>query len=371
MASAVIAVALAGLALVSCTAVLSMIRANDRVAATREVVTSYLDLQGAVAGEAFAEAGYRRAPSPAARVRLDDAIDAVDVAVQEVRTIADRRDAATLSDLELLNDRYVAEVRATLDETRMKTGDDRVAGPALDAMQSLLESAVSGHRTEAMRSIDRQEVVVDRLTVVLPTAFLLAFVVLGWTWRMVLLDHRRLRVEAAESATHARTDTLTGLPNRSSLREVMDDAFDRPRTQAALLFMDLDRFKPVNDSLGHHAGDLVLQEVARRLLETVRAGEVAARIGGDEFAVFLPRGLAAPAVAARILAAIEQPFVVEGHEVSIGTSIGIARYPEDGHDYATLLKVADTALYQAKQAGRGRVAESSRSVAGTGAAVPA
>jgi diguanylate cyclase (GGDEF)-like protein len=369
--SVVIAVALAGLALVSCTAVLSMIRANDRVTATREVVTSYLDLQGAVAGEAFAEAGYRRAPSPAARVRLDGAIDAVDVAVQEVRTIADRRDSATLSRLELLNDRYVAEVRATLDDTRVTTRDDRVAGPALDAMQTLLESAVSGHRTEAMRSIDRQEVVVDRLTVVLPTAFLLAFVVLGWTWRMLLLDHRRLRVEAAASATHARTDALTGLPNRSSLREVMDDAFDRPRTQAALLFMDLDRFKPVNDSLGHHAGDLVLQEVARRLLETVRAGEVAARIGGDEFAVFLPRGLAAPAVATRILGAIEQPFVVEGHEVRIGTSIGVARYPEDGHDYATLLKVADAALYEAKQAGRGRVAESSRPAAGTGAALPA
>lgn len=370
MTTAVIAVALAGLALVSLTAVLSIIRANDRVTATREVVTSYLDLQGAVAGEAFAEAGYRRAPSAAARAALDDATRSVDVAVQEVRAIADRQDSTTLSDLELLNDRYVDEVRATLDGTHVTAADDRVAGPALDAMQTLLESAVSGHRAEAMRSIDQQKVVVDRLTVVLPTAFLLAFAVLGWTWRMMLLDHRRLRREAAESAAHARTDALTGLPNRPSLREVMDDAFGRPRTRAALLFLDLDRFKPVNDTLGHHAGDLVLQEVARRLLSSVRAGEVAARIGGDEFAVFLPRGLAAPAVATRILAAIEQPFDVEGHVVSIGTSIGIARYPEDGPDFATILQVADTALYEAKQAGRGRVVES-RPAASTGAALPA
>jgi diguanylate cyclase (GGDEF)-like protein len=320
-------------------------------------VTPYLTLQRAVAGEASAEAGYRRAPSVAARARLESAIAAVHDAVDDVRAEADRQDRATLSDLELLNERYVAEVRATLDARQAERTEDRVAGPALDAMQDLLDAAISGHRLEGKAAVDHQEVVIDRLTVVLPTAFLLAFVVLGWTWGSMLLDHRRLRAEAAHHEERALTDALTGLPNRDALRIAVELAIGRPKTRAALLYLDLDRFKPVNDTFGHHAGDLVLQEVARRLQATLRVGEFAARLGGDEFAVFLPRGLGAPTVAQRILAAIEAPFLVEGHEVGIGTSIGIARFPEDGCNHDELLRVADAALYDAKQAGRGRVAE--------------
>jgi diguanylate cyclase (GGDEF)-like protein len=353
----VIGAALLVLAGTTASGILALLNANHRVNETRAVVTPYLTLQRAVADEASAEAGYRRAPGEAARMRWESSVAAVSHAVEDVRAETGDRDGATLSTLVSLNERYVAAVRATLDVPEAERTEDRVAGPALDAMQDLLDEAISGHRLDGKAAVDHQEVVIDRLTVVLPTAFLLAFVVLGWTWRTMVLDHRRLQVEAAHHEERALTDRLTGLPNREALRVAVDLALERPRTRAALLFLDLDRFKPVNDTFGHHAGDLVLQEVARRLQSTLRAGELAARLGGDEFAVFLPRGLEAPAVAQRILGAIEEPFLVEGLEVRISSSVGIARFPEDGGDHDALLRVADVALYDAKQSGRGRVAE--------------
>jgi diguanylate cyclase (GGDEF)-like protein len=191
--------------------------------------------------------------------------------------------------------------------------------------------------------------------VVLPGVFALAYSVLFWTLRKMLLDHRRLRGQAADSESRALTDLLTGLPNRDALQRLIKETIARPASRASLLFIDLDRFKPVNDQLGHEAGDQVLQEVATRLRSTVREGEMAARFGGDEFAVFLPQGRGEEAVARRILTLLEQPYLVEGVEVTIGASIGVARYPEDGADCRSILHTADTALYAAKQSGRGRV----------------
>ena len=357
VATVVVAAVLAGLAVATVVGMIRVHAAQERVTTSRAILTTYLDLQRAVSDEAFAEAAYRRAPSEAARDRIDESILQVRLEVEDGHRVVDGEDADTLSTLEVLNARYVAGVLATLDLGPTELRDDRVAGPALDAMQELLDSAIDGRRALTKTSVEEQDVVFGQLTLALPTAFLLSFGVLGWTWRLMLLDQRRLRDEAAHHEERSLTDALTGLPNREALRRSMEDAFDRPGTQAALLFMDLDRFKPVNDTLGHHAGDLVLQEVAARLLATIRAGEVAARVGGDEFAVFLPRGMAAPAVADRILRAIEEPFEVEGHVVSIGISIGIARFPEEGGDYTTILQVADAALYDAKEAGRGRAAE--------------
>jgi diguanylate cyclase (GGDEF)-like protein len=356
-ASILTGVVLLVLAATTLVGMMAMGRANDQVMAARELVTPYLTLQRAVATEAAGEAGYRRAPSEAAWLRFEAAVRAVEESAQEVRALADPRDRAALLHLEHLNDRYVAAVRFSLDVPRSAHVEDTVAGPALDAMQDLLDTEIQRHRGEGLAAIQDQEEVAGRLTVVLPAAFLIAFLVLGLTWRSMLVGHRLLRFEATHHKERALTDPLTGLPNREALRIAMDMALTRPKTRAALLFLDLDRFKPVNDTWGHRAGDLVLQEVARRLLGSLRAGEVAARVGGDEFAVFLPRGFAASTVAQRIIDEIERPFLVEGHEVRIGTSIGVAHYPGAGHDHETMLRAADAAMYEAKQAGRGRVAE--------------
>jgi diguanylate cyclase (GGDEF)-like protein/PAS domain S-box-containing protein len=157
----------------------------------------------------------------------------------------------------------------------------------------------------------------------------------------------------------ATRDALTGLPNRILLTDRAGQAIltaARNRTQLAVLCVDLDRFKLVNDSLGHHAGDALLRAVADRLQNTLGREDTLARLGGDDF-VLLWNGLKsaedAAVLAQRILSILARPFTVEGNTLNVGASIGISIYPNDGRDFAELLKNADAALYDAKESGRG------------------
>ena len=152
-------------------------------------------------------------------------------------------------------------------------------------------------------------------------------------------------------------DALTGLPNRSLLDDRLRHAiFQRGKRQVGVLFLDLNRFKMINDSLGHDKGDLLLKIVADRMKIALRQGDTIARLGGDEFVVVLEEIESIEQIASisqKLLAEVEQLINLEGHEVSISTSIGIAVYPKDGADADTLLKHADLAMYQAKNAGSG------------------
>lgn len=169
------------------------------------------------------------------------------------------------------------------------------------------------------------------------------------------------RVEAESRIRHlAQHDALTDLPNRVLLMDRLHQAFARVRREggmAAVLCLDLDGFKAINDSLGHAAGDRVLGQIARRLRETVREVDTVARIGGDEFVVVQTAIEArdAPAVLAhRLLARLCEPWVVDGEEVRTGAGIGIACFPEDGATPEDVLRHADIALYHAKEAGIGQ-----------------
>jgi len=174
--------------------------------------------------------------------------------------------------------------------------------------------------------------------------------------RAYLLNVRdRLRAERVRHLAHH--DGLTGLSNRVLLHERMSGALDlagREGGSLAVLCLDLDRFKAVNDTLGHAAGDLLLQQVAVRLRQVTRAAEITARIGGDEFVV-LQTGAhqpqAAASLAARLVEALSVPFSLSGQPVSVGTSVGIALFPRDGRSATELLCAADTALYRAKRQG--------------------
>jgi diguanylate cyclase (GGDEF)-like protein len=163
----------------------------------------------------------------------------------------------------------------------------------------------------------------------------------------------------AKIGTMAYHDGLTGLPNRVLFNDRLEQAIrsakrgDPPPT---ILIMDLDRFKEVNDSLGHHVGDLLLQHVARRCGAALsRESDTLARLGGDEFAILLPGSDTAGAqvVARNVLAALEEPTMLEGQRIVAGGSIGIASYPEHGAEASTLLRHADIAMYAAKRAGSG------------------
>jgi len=156
----------------------------------------------------------------------------------------------------------------------------------------------------------------------------------------------------------AHHDALTDLPNRMLLQDRLKQAIELARRQGrqlAVMFMDLDRFKHINDSLGHPVGDQLLQSVAQRLLACVRHSDTISRQGGDEFVLllsFIEHAEDAALSAQKMLASISQPHHIEGHELHINVSIGISVYPDDGRDAETLIKSADTAMYHAKESGR-------------------
>ena len=174
-----------------------------------------------------------------------------------------------------------------------------------------------------------------------------------------LTDVTEQRRSAARIAHLALHDPLTDLPNRAMFRERLDQALRRvPRGEAcAVLCLDLDKFKRVNDTLGHPTGDTLLRAVTERLRRMVRPTDTVARLGGDEFAIVqcnIKHAQDAQKLSDRLLNELSRPYEIEGHSVIIGTSIGIALAPADGLDPDKLLKCADMALYRAKGDGRGR-----------------
>jgi diguanylate cyclase (GGDEF)-like protein/PAS domain S-box-containing protein len=175
----------------------------------------------------------------------------------------------------------------------------------------------------------------------------------------VLQDLTERKEQEERTRFLADHDELTGLPNRSLFRQALNKALERAERSGkmlSILFFDLDRFKNINDSLGHDAGDEVLRAVAERLTACVRKIDMVARFGGDEFAV-LTEGLMAEdqasTVARKILEALSTPMVLAGRQYRPAASIGISTYPTDGHDAQSLLKHADIAMYRAKEEGRG------------------
>lgn len=170
---------------------------------------------------------------------------------------------------------------------------------------------------------------------------------------LAIVIERKQDEEKLQQLAH--NDTLTGLPNRALFRDRLEQGLalaQRHQQELAVLFLDLDHFKEINDTLGHDMGDVLLRETANRLLACVRKTDTVARMGGDEFTVILTEAKTAESselVAKNILKALLEPFELNGTLRNIGCSIGIARYPEHGTDSETLLKHADAAMYYAKR----------------------
>ena len=170
-----------------------------------------------------------------------------------------------------------------------------------------------------------------------------------------ITERKRAEEQIKSLAYH---DALTGLPNRRLFQDRLSVAVAQAHRNAqplAVLFLDLDRFKPVNDSLGHSAGDRLIQDVAERLRTCLREGDTVARLGGDEFTLLLPgvsQVVDAARVAEKVLDTLRQPFHIEGRELFVTASIGISLYPDDGRDADALVRNADAAMYRAKEQGR-------------------
>lgn len=190
-------------------------------------------------------------------------------------------------------------------------------------------------------------------------------------------ERRRAEARILHSARH---DVLTGLPNRRHLREQLGKMLakqkDVPDARLAVMFLDLDNFKLVNDKFGHSAGDEVLRSVARRLRRTLRHGEILARLGGDEFAIVMEQATpeASATLAQRVIGCLSQPYRLStGATATIGASVGIA-FRKNGNSFKQLIERADTALYEAKASGKGTFCFSftseARASAMSGRAVP-
>jgi diguanylate cyclase (GGDEF)-like protein/PAS domain S-box-containing protein len=175
---------------------------------------------------------------------------------------------------------------------------------------------------------------------------------------MVFHDVSMARAMTRKMTHLAQHDSLTNLPNRVLLGDRLREAIilsGRHQRKLSVLFLDLDRFKHINDSMGHVVGDRLLQSVARRLFSCVRTSDTVGRQGGDEFVVLLwevRRAEDAAMTAAKILEALREPHLIDGHELYVSGSIGIVTYPDDGTDAETLMKKADLAMYHAKETGR-------------------
>src|SRR6185295_10449680 len=178
----------------------------------------------------------------------------------------------------------------------------------------------------------------------------------GRVWSFREITARRRAEERIEYQAYH--DSLTGLPNRLLLMDRLTQALvhaHRHQRRLAVLFLDVDHFKLVNDTLGHAGGDRLLRSVAERLGACVRADDTVARVGGDEFMVLfadLQRSDHAPRMAEKVLQALEHPFTIEGEAIYVTASIGVALYPEDGDESDVLMRNADTAMYRAKELGR-------------------
>jgi diguanylate cyclase (GGDEF)-like protein len=264
---------------------------------------------------------------------------------------------ATLKD----NARYVRASRALFaarDRSAGRPELERVDTEQVDPVFSRLEASVTAaadrqHRAAlaAVRSGRRTGTVVVVLDVL---TLLLALLTTGLTSRRVVRAQAELQAQNRANAHQALHDALTGLPNRTLLQDRAGHALAlrrRSRQGVAVLLLDLDRFKEVNDTLGHHAGDDLLVQVGRRLVDTARGSDTVARLGGDEFAVLLEGVDEAEAVVAagRLCAALGETFSVDGVALDLEASIGVVLADGEDEDVNRLLQRADVAMYQAKE----------------------
>ena len=241
-------------------------------------------------------------------------------------------------------------------EDFLALGQRHAGGAARERLHELYDKLLAGDQSGAMAELLVQRKDGSQVAVEVQRRTLRS----GASWILVAVARDITERKEAEQRLMklAHFDTLTGLPNRSqfysSLTRALEQAAEH-RWSVGVLFLDVDRFKNINDTLGHPCGDELLRQFATRLVDSLRVRDTIGRFGGDEFAaiLMLPEGpQSALAVVDKIREALRRPFDLSGHEVTVTASIGITVYPDDGLDADTLIKYADTAMYRAKEAGR-------------------
>ena len=322
----------------------------------------------AVAAEESWERKYRLEPGPAVRVRFNTAAAGLVTALNQVRADGAEEDRVLVVRVLGQHRTYLAGIDRmfqAVDRHDTKTAlaiDGGQVDPSFAAIEkAVLDEAVAEHATalHELHSLQRVEAATSRLT---PAVFVLSLILTA-LFAAVIRSYRRLLVtERARAVYDSLHDGLTGLPNRALLADRFDQALrtaKRTGTTTGLLLLDLDRFKDINDTFGHHYGDALLTMVGPRLKAALRESDTIARLGGDEFVVLLPDVGdidAATAVAAKLRQTLETSFHVGGIDLDVEASVGVVLSGEHGDDAATLLQRADIAMYVAKTRNLGIVA---------------
>jgi diguanylate cyclase (GGDEF)-like protein len=298
------------------------------------------------------------------QAQFDAAAEATRQALREIGTAAHADDAPRLARWLGLQSEYeaaVEELKAVgrADPAAADAFEDGYVDPFFDAIEDVVVAENREHRRLADEALADLRHAQDLLLWVTPAVFGVGLALVAWFTAVLTRSRRATAAQAEANRQQALHDALTGLPNRTLLRQRTADALAEVAAgggTVGLMLIDLDRFKEINDTLGHAYGDVVLENVAERLRGAVRTTDTVARLGGDEFAVLLPRVAGADdgrELAARVQAALEAPIQAEGASLAVDASIGIALSGVDGDDVATLLRNADIAMYSAKDRGLG------------------
>ena len=331
-------------------------RAAQQARRLTQLNDAYQRARHAVTTEALLEHEYLVSPQPEIPTQFNRAAGALEAAVTQVRLQGDEADLAPLRTLTVDHQRYVAEMRqlfAAVDagERELAVSIHLSIKPILEEIEAGVDHGAAEERDETLAGLSalrRQAVVAT------PSVFAGGLVLMALFCAVLIGYQRRTERQASENARQALFDGLTGLPNRDLLRDRTNQAIrqaDRELLPTALLLIDLDRFKEVNDTLGHHYGDQLLVQVGERLGGVLRKVDTIARLGGDEFAVLLPRiatSEGAVAVAKKLQLALNESFLLDGLAVDVEASIGLVLYPDHGQDADELLRHADIAMYVAK-----------------------
>ena len=339
----------------------------ERAIASNTLSDQYASAATAVAAQESLERKYRLEPGPEVRRRFDKASNELKAAMELVRQSGTANDQAVADQVAAAYGPYMAAIDRLFgaadrgDSTLVLKIDNDEVDPRFEAIEGLVEKAADSHHAAALADLadlKGREAFNARAT---PAVFLAGFVLVIFFTSVLRRTRTQLDQQRTKAVHDALHDALTGLPNRTLLADRFEHALraaERSASTTALLLIDLDRIKDVNDTLGHHVGDQLLAQVGPRLARALRSADTVARLGGDEFAVLLPDvdGLAgALDVAARLSSALTESFKVEGVELDIDASIGVVIAGVHGDDAQTLLQRADIAMYVAKQHKRGVV----------------
>jgi diguanylate cyclase len=342
-------------------------QAAERAIASNTLSDHYATAATAVAAEESLERKYRLEPGPEVKRRFKTASAELKSAMDLVRRDGSAEDKAVADQVAMAYGPYQAAIDRMFDavdrgDTSMvlRIDNDEV-DPRFEAIEGLVNKAADSHHAAALADLGElkaREAFNARAT---PAAFLLGFLLVGLFSSVLRRTRAQLELQRTQAVRDALHDSLTGLPNRTLLADRFEQALEankRSSSTTGLLLIDLDRFKEVNDTLGHHVGDQLLAQIGPRLVAALRGVDTVARLGGDEFAVLLPDvdGLdGALDVAARLRIALGQAFRVQDVELDIDASIGVVISGTHGDDAATLLQRADIAMYVAKRQKRGVV----------------